>query len=215
MPHSSSFPAKDPMPRLDKKPTRDYQLATSLVHGLDLLRCFTLAEQVLSNAELAQRTGLSKATITRLTYTLTLLGFLRFDAVMRRYRLGSASITVGYPLLVSLKVRQVARPLMHALATEIGGSVALGMRDRTQMVYLETCRARDLVNLQLLPDIGARVPIPQTAIGRAWLASAPSEQADAVRQASLAVLRQRRAERIGRHGARRQRWRHGLGGNLG
>lgn len=181
MPHSSCFPAKVPRARLTKAPARDYQFATSLVHGLDLLRSFTLTEPLLSNAELAHRTGLSKATITRLTYTLTLLGFLRFDKAMRRYRLGSASITVGYPLLVSLKVRQVARPLMHALATEIGGTVALGMRDRTQMVYLETCRAHDLVDQ--LPDIGASIPMLQTAMGRAWLARAPSEQAATVQQA--------------------------------
>ncbi|MGH8784471.1 MAG: IclR family transcriptional regulator [Cupriavidus necator] len=163
-----------------RKPARDYQYATSLVHGLDLLRCFRLAEPLLSNGELAHRTGLSKATVTRLTYTLTLLGFLRFDTVLRKYRLGSASITVGYPLLVSLQVRQVARPLMHALATEVGGAVSLGMRDRTQMVYLETCRARDLV--ELLPDIGASIPMLPTAMGRAWLARAPRAHSEAVQR---------------------------------
>jgi hypothetical protein len=37
-------------------------------------------------------------------------------------------------------LRQVARPLMKALAVQAHGSVSLGMRDRACMVYVETCR---------------------------------------------------------------------------
>jgi DNA-binding IclR family transcriptional regulator len=156
----------------------DPGFATTLAHGLQLLQCFTVSEPALSNKELAQRTGLSKATISRLTYTLAKRGLVVFDAHMRRYRLGSTALTIGYPLMANLRIRQLARARMKKLADEVGGSVSLGMRDRTRMIYVETSRGHDLSAWR--PDIGAAVPILPTAMGRAWLAHAPRALRDEV-----------------------------------
>src|SRR5690606_12406557 len=48
----------------------DPAFATTLAHGLSVLQAFRHGEPALSNRELADRTGLSKATISRLTTTL-------------------------------------------------------------------------------------------------------------------------------------------------
>lgn len=72
-----------------EKSTSDQRFATTLAHGMALLRCFTPFDPSLSNGELARRTGLSKATVSRLSYTLELIGLLRFDAEARQYRLGA------------------------------------------------------------------------------------------------------------------------------
>lgn len=162
----------------------DPHFATTLAHGLAVLQSFSVHAPALSNKALADRTGLSKATITRLTYTLALRGLIHFDPHMRRYRLASTALTMGYPLMASLPIRQVARARMKALADEVGGSVSLGMRDRLWMVYVETCRGHDLSAWR--PDIGASIPILPTAMGRAWLAHAES----ALRNSVLAQLRQ-------------------------
>lgn len=163
----------------------DPNFATTLAHGLAVLECFRVGEAALSNKELADRTGLSKATISRLTYTLAARGLVSFDPRLRRYRLGSTTLSLGYPLLANLTVRQTARPLMRRLADEAGGSVSLGMRDRINMVYLETVRGHD--GIAFRPDIGASLPIMQTAMGRAWLAQAAPAERDAI----LDDLRQR------------------------
>jgi DNA-binding IclR family transcriptional regulator len=152
-------------------PTRphhpDPAFATTLAHGLALLQCFRVGETVLGNKELADRTGLSKATISRLTYTLAARGLLLYDTHLRRYRLGSTALSLGYPLLASLRVRQLARPLMKALADQVGGSVSLGLRDRLRMVYVETSRGHDAIAFR--PDIGASLPMLATAMaGRGW-----------------------------------------------
>jgi len=149
----------------------DPDFATTLAHGFQLLQCFTVSEPALGNKELAQRTGLSKATISRLTYTLAGRGLVMFDAHLRRYRLGSTALTIGYPLMASLHIRQLARARMKRLADEVGGSVSLGMRDRTRMIYVETSRGHDLSAWR--PDIGAAIPMLPTAMGRTWLAQAP------------------------------------------
>lgn len=172
----------------------DAAFSTTLAHGLALLQCFRAGETVLSNKELAERTGLSKATISRLTYTLAARGLLLYDEHLRRYRLGSTALSLGYPLLASLGVRQIARPLMKRLGDRMKGTVSLGMRDRLRMVYVETIRRHDAAAFR--PDIGAALPLLSTAIGRAWLAQAP----EAGREPVLAALREREPDHWRQHG---------------
>lgn len=155
-------------------PDRNPQFATTLAHGLALLNCFKVGDAILSNKDFAGRTGLSKATVSRLTYTLAMLGFLRYDVGVRKYRLGSAAVSVGYPFLQGLKIRELARPLMQEIADEFRGSVSLGIRDRSHMVYVETSRGHE--SLVFRPDTGASLPILASAIGRAWLGHAEPGQ---------------------------------------
>ena len=156
----------------------DPAFATTLAHGLSVLQAFRHGEPALSNRELADRTGLSKATISRLTTTLMQRGLLRYDGGLRRYRLGPAVLSLSYPLLASIKVRQLARPLMKRLADTAGGSASLGMHHGLNMVYLETCRGHDAVSFR--PDIGALLPLLPSAMGRAWLAQGAGGEAQAV-----------------------------------
>ena len=156
----------------------DRQFATTLARGLEVLRCFTPLEPLLGNKEISQRTGLPKPTVSRLTYTLTKLGYLRHNMRLGKYQLGSAVLSIGYPLLASMNVRQLARPLMKELADHCHGWVSLGVRDRLNMVYVESCRSGD--RLATLPDIGTAVPIAQATIGRAFLAACTPPEREAV-----------------------------------
>jgi len=153
----------------------DRQFATTLARGLEVLRCFTPLEPMLGNKEISVRTGLPKPTVSRLTYTLTKLGYLRHNMRLGKYQLGSAVLSIGYPLLASMSVRQIARPHMKELADYCNGSVSMGIRDRLNMVYVESCRSGNAITT--LPDIGTAVPIAQAAIGRAYLAACvPAER---------------------------------------
>lgn len=119
----------------------------------------TPLEPMLGNKEISVRTGLPKPTVSRLTYTLTKLGYLRHNMRLAKYQLGSAALSIGYPLLASMSIRQIARPFMKELADYVHGSVNMGIRDRLNMVYVEACRSG---NLTTLPDIGTSVPIAQS-----------------------------------------------------
>ena len=159
----------------------DRQFATTLARGLEVLRCFTPPEPMLGNKEISVRTGLPKPTVSRLTYTLTKLGYLRHNMRLGKYQLGSAVLSIGYPLLASMSVRQVARPHMKELADYCNGSVSMGIRDRLNMVYVESCRSGN--GITTLPDIGTAVPIAQAAIGRAYLAACtPAERESLLNQ---------------------------------
>lgn len=172
----------------------DRQFATTLARGLEVLRCFTPTEPLLGNKEISVRTGLPKPTVSRLTYTLTRLGYLRHNMRLGKYQLGSAVLSIGYPLLASMSIRQIARPFMKELADYAGGSVNMGIRDRLNMVYVESCRSG---NVATLPDIGTSVPIAQSVIGRALLyACTPAE-----REAILNQMKVKQPEMLRRNQA--------------
>jgi DNA-binding IclR family transcriptional regulator len=103
---------------------------------------------------------------------------LRINRLNNKFQLGSAVLSLGYPLLASLAVRQVARPSMRELAEQVRGSVSLGMRDRLNVVYLES--SRSATPLGLPADIGLSYPIVRTAMGRALLGAMPRERREAI-----------------------------------
>lgn len=187
----------------------DRQFATTLAHGLAVLRCFTPTEPVLGNKDLAQRTGLSRPTISRFTYTLQRLGYLRTDRRSGKYQLGSAVLSLGYPLLAALPLRQFARPVMNELADDVRGTVAMGVRDRLDIVYTEASRSESVSALQWT-EVGLAHPIVATAIGRAWLAACDDAQRDTVtNEIRVATPQQWERHRAAIGRARRQYARHG------
>ena len=172
---------------------RDRDFATTLAHGIDILGCFRADRPGLANKDFAQQTGLSRSAVARLTHTLVELGFLQRVGTPARYRLGAGVLALSYPLLASMQIRQLARPLMKQLADHARGAVSLVVRDRLQMVYVETARSNDA--LQTRPDIGAALPLLSSAAGKAWLCRV----ADAERAAVLNQLRVADAAHYAQH----------------
>lgn len=171
-------PGEPLLPAPPDEDSTDRQFAINLARGLQVLRAFTPTEPMLGNRELAERTGLPKATISRLTYTLTLLGYLNRSEKYQRYRLGPGVLTLGYPMLAAMQIRQIARPYMETLARETRCTVNLGMRDRLNIVYVDTCRPERNNNAH--PDIGSTRPLLSTALGRALLIGASLNERTAV-----------------------------------
>lgn len=162
---------------------KDRQFVTALYRGLEVLRAFRPGDTDLGNQELAERTGIPKPTITRLTYTLTKLGYLQHAGNRRQYRLGSRVLSLGYSYFMGLELREHARALMQAMATEENAVISLGVAAGLEMIYIETARGAGPLTLHL--GLGARIPIAPTSMGRAWLAALP----DSEREEVLAQLR--------------------------
>jgi DNA-binding IclR family transcriptional regulator len=135
--------------------------------GIDVLSAFRRGDAGLGNAELAERTGLTRPTVSRITYTLAIHGYLSFDAGSYEYRLGPRVAAIGLAALAAMDVRATAAPLMRRLAEHSGFNIGLGARDRLRMVCTDACEGSMLVGLRLFA--GTRIPILTTAMGRAWL----------------------------------------------
>lgn len=152
---------------------------SALGRGLALLRIVADAGVPLSHRELAERSGIPKATVSRLVTTLQSLGFLRLVAG-DRYALGAANLHLGNAYLQGFDFRQQARLHLAELADASGANVHLGVRDGLDILLIDTLRPQSALILSRM-DIGSRMAIATSAVGRAYLASLPRDQRTALR----------------------------------
>jgi DNA-binding IclR family transcriptional regulator len=169
---------------IDVHQQKERKFVSALARGLEVLHCFGAGDRFLGNNQIAERTGLPKSTVSRLTFTLTETGHLRFSESLNKYCLSSAVLGLGYTLLAQMDVRRIARPLMQALAEHTQASVNFGIRDGLNMVYIDTYRNASTYAVQL--DVGSQIPIATTSMGRAYLAALPDEK----RKALMEQIRQ-------------------------
>lgn len=146
----------------------------TLERGLMVLRAFRNERIPLTNGELALRTGLSRATVSRLTTTLIRTGFVRRVAGGPEFELASGGYGIGHAYLQTNPVTRLAHPLMQQLADRLNVSVALAVPDHLDMLYIGHRTSARIATLRL--GVGSLLPMGKTAIGRAWLSALPEEE---------------------------------------
>lgn len=139
-----------------------------LARGLAILRAFEPENSWRSNADLSSIANVPKPTVSRITASLTALGYLIYSPDNAQYKLSPSVLTLGY-LAASLSELTVrARPLMQQLADEQNGSIVLASLDGMSMVCHEVCHGRGMVfTLRVHP--GSRLSLPRSALGRALI----------------------------------------------
>jgi DNA-binding IclR family transcriptional regulator len=165
----------------------------SIARAFAILRSFRRGERALGNKEIAERTGLPRSSVARITATLTELGYLDYVASQEKYALGVGVLGLGQNYLAGLDIRERARPLMQSLADEMQATVALATRDGDQMVFIEICHGSQPFGLRM--GVGERVPRGTTALGRAVHAALPDDErrkvVEAVKKAARGATRKR------------------------
>ena len=151
----------------------DRNFVVALSRGLDVLRAFQPNDGLLGNQEIASRTNLPKPTVSRLTYTLTKLGYLTPVPRFEKYQLAPSAMALGYAALANLGLRHLSEPFREEVMRETGGAVAVGGRDRHSMIYFGQSRNGLTLGVQL--DVGSRIPIATTAMGRAYIWGLPPD----------------------------------------
>ncbi|SDC07756.1 IclR family transcriptional regulator [Ruegeria marina] len=149
---------------------KDRNFVTALARGLDVLRCFRPGEVQLTNTDLAERTGLPKPTVSRLTHTLCQLGYLVQDRHSGSYRLGVGVLHLGMGVLAGMDICDRAADVLRGLRSGTNPYItaALGEAHRAEVIYVAVSRSRENVSLSM--HVGSRLPLFRSAIGRAILA---------------------------------------------
>ena len=156
--------------------TRDPRFNVALARGVAVLRAFEIDDQFLGNTEIAKRTGVPKPTVSRITYTLTELGYLSYREDLGKYELAPGILALGYPYLANMPVPAIARPFMTELAKSTHANVGLAILDGLGAVYLEHALGEPNINRR--QRVGFRLPLARTATGRACIAAMNPEQRD-------------------------------------
>src|SRR5690606_11350743 len=78
----------------------------------------------------------------------------------------------------SLALRQVARGFMEDAADRLAAPIALGVIDRNRALYIDVFRGSAAFSVNL--EIGSRLPLATTSMGRALIAGLAPHERDAV-----------------------------------
>ncbi|MDN5606364.1 MAG: helix-turn-helix domain-containing protein, partial [Kocuria sp.] len=86
----------------------------SLARGISVLRAFDADHASMSLSEVAQKTGLTRATARRFLHTLVELGYVHADG--KAFRLSPTVLGIGYSYLSSLSLPDLAYPHLRELS---------------------------------------------------------------------------------------------------
>ncbi|CAM5791705.1 IclR family transcriptional regulator [Ottowia pentelensis] len=140
----------------------------TLNRGLSILRAFRQGGSTLSNTDLAERSGLPKPTISRLTHSLVEAGFLLFDFKRKAYRLSPIYLNLALIYNESSEIVKIATPIMESLAETANVNVGLASADLSDIVYLASIRGeKGGFFRQVTP--GSRRPVETLSLGLSYL----------------------------------------------
>ena len=144
----------------------------SVHRALDVLEVLAAAGGTASLRDLAAACGLPVPTLHRLAGTLADRGYLR-QLPDRRYSLGSRLVPLGADAHALLGGR--ALPVLHALAELTGESANLAVLTQGRAEYVAQAPGRH--TMRTFTEVGNRVALHCTGVGKALLAAVPSAQA--------------------------------------
>src|SRR5262245_37173809 len=144
--------------------------------ALELLSAFSFREPRLSLAELAERTGIPRATAFRLLSTLEQSGFL--VKVHGAYQVGIKCFVLGNIVAGGLDLRETAHPHLVSLRDRTRETSQIAILDHFQVVYLERVLSPDPA-VFMRTRAGAILPAYCTALGKALLAYRPESEVEA------------------------------------
>lgn len=144
------------------------QSVQSLDRTLDIIELLATSSQGMGVTEIGLKLGLHKSTVHRLVNALAQRGYIEKDQKTGAYKIGMKFIEISSLYLHQLELKTEAVPIMHHLAEMTGQVTHLAILDETDVVYIEKV---DVVqNLRLYSDIGKRIPVYCSALGKVLLA---------------------------------------------
>lgn len=149
-------------------------LVASLANSVDVLRVLSTAPRGLSNAEIATRTGTTRATARRLLLTLQELGYVRGDG--SSFRLRPRVMEIGQRYLGGLGLPDIARPHLEELCARVNDTCSLTILDGDSVVYVSRVKAQRMMAISIA--VGTRLAAYRVSSGRAMLATLPAEELD-------------------------------------
>ena len=149
----------------------------SLERGLAVLSSFSAEQPELGISELARMLALTRSTTHRYVATLASLGYLHQDDATRKYRLGPRVLDLGFAVLGSLELREIAAPHLRRLAEITGHTANLAIRDDTDVILIDRVRGRPCRyhHFEFSLHIGSRLPVYCSATGKTLLAFMPRQ----------------------------------------
>lgn len=128
--------------------------------------------------EIGEAVDLSKATLYRFLADLEAAGYLEYEPMTRKYKLGLMLLELGMIVRDSLDLRKKALPYMESLRSRTDENVNLGVIDNDEVIYIE--RLESTGSLQFNFRVGSRFALNSSSVGKLLLAYMTEEERNAV-----------------------------------
>jgi IclR family pca regulon transcriptional regulator len=174
---------------------RDGDIIHGLIRGLAVLECFDEDHARMSITDVAQRTGLERATARRCLLTLAHLGYATYDG--KFFQLTPRVLNLGHSYLAATPLPRLIQPFLDELARATSESTSAAVLEGTDILYIARAATRRVMSINLAP--GARLPAYCTSMGRTLLAAMPPDDARAILERSelIAYTPRTRADMAG------------------
>lgn len=139
-----------------------------------ILKAFGQERQRLTQSQVAEVTGLSRATSRRFLLSLEALGYVRREG--RYFSLRPRVLDLGYAYLSSMTIWDVAQTHMEHLVQQVQESSSASVLDGTDIIFTVRVPTKRIMSVQV--EIGRRFPAHATSMGRVLLAHLPPEALD-------------------------------------
>ena len=153
----------------------------TLDRALDIIELLSIEREGIGVTEIGQKLGLHKSTVHRLLNALAERGYIEKDPKYSSYKIGVKFIEISSLYLNKIELKTEALPYMRRLAEIVGQPVHLAILDGGEAVYIEKVEA--LNSIRMYSQIGRRVPVYCSAIGKVLLAGLKDKEcSDIIRQ---------------------------------
>ncbi|MFF7394166.1 IclR family transcriptional regulator C-terminal domain-containing protein [Streptomyces scabiei] len=144
------------------------EFVESLARGLTVITSFGEGRASLTLTEVAQATGLARATARRALITLEHLGYV--ESYDRVFRLTPRVLGLGFPPLSMLPLSGIAAPHLAELSARVHDSASLAVLTERGHEVQYTARVATSRIMSVNITLGTRLPAYATSLGRVMLA---------------------------------------------
>ncbi|MFF9780201.1 IclR family transcriptional regulator C-terminal domain-containing protein [Streptomyces sp. NPDC013978] len=144
------------------------EFVESLARGLTVITSFGEGRAALTLTEVAQATGLARATARRALITLEHLGYV--ESYDRVFRLTPRVLGLGFPPLSMLPLPAIAAPHLAELSARVHDSASLAVLTGGAEEVQYTARVATSRIMSVNITLGTRLPAYATSLGRVMLA---------------------------------------------
>jgi IclR family pca regulon transcriptional regulator len=154
---------------------RQREYVQGLQRGFSVVKAFSAdGGRRLTVADVAGRTGLTRAVARRYLLTLQELGYVVHDG--SHFTLTPRILDLGFTYLATVDVANIAQPYMERIVHTLRESCSIAVLDGRDAVYVARVAAKRIMSINLV--VGSRLPAHATSMGKVLLAHLSPAQLD-------------------------------------
>lgn len=145
-----------------------------LANGLRAIEAFSSNHQLMTVADVAKQTGLTRAATRRYLLTLVASGYAEYDG--KRFALTARVLRLGHAYISSVPLPQIAQPIVEELGHKTEESIALSVLEGSESLTIASSAPRRIVGI--FTRVGTHLPALSTSTGRVVVAGKSDEAID-------------------------------------